>query len=134
MITWVTANVSVPTPQFWLRFSGDFTDILWKPTVNNWATIVTDGTRGQVARFNGTSNYVTITSAQSWSFTKAVWVYAETGTNMGTRNIMANPSSNIFWISSSRLQSVDYASGSVTIYANDLTSNFPLWSNYYWSL
>ena len=53
-------DIYVPHPQFFLRFEGDYLDssVNGNNGVNTGTTIVNDATRGNVARFNGTNNFV----------------------------------------------------------------------------
>lgn len=55
-------DVYVPHPQFFLRFEGNYLDSSANRNngINSGTVIVNDATRGNVARFNGTTNFVSV--------------------------------------------------------------------------
>ncbi len=119
-------SVSIPNPQFLLRFDGNYDNSYGATNATEAGSgneFVTDGTRGQVLSLNG-SGYAAISADLATStFTKAAWVnLTATGASY---NIISNSSNNshYFWVEGGHLATGDLAVGTKATEAATFPTN-----------
>ncbi len=127
-LTFATETPSVTAPIFYLPFEGDYIDGTGNSNdgTNFGTTIVTDGTRGQVAEFTNT-DYISVNTTLPTSFTKSAWVFVPNGTSIDYRCIICNgygSNPQIFWANGEALKAGDLSAGQV-MYVYEAINTFP---------